>query len=72
MSKPLIIDYYEFDQIKHETYLKSKRETFKLKCKYCTKDISAAIDVTSNWVTYLKTKHKEMFREYENKKKSLR
>ncbi len=34
MSKPLILDYYEFDCNKQEKYLSSRRETFKLKFKF--------------------------------------
>ena len=57
MSKPLILNHYEFDHNKHEKYLTNRRETLKLKCNYCTKDISASVEITSNWVTHLKTKH---------------
>ena len=69
MSKPLILEYYEFDKTQHNKFLLSKKkETFKLKCKYCPKEISAAIDITSNWVTHLKTKHLDRHNEYEQKK----
>jgi hypothetical protein len=49
MPKPLILDYFDFDDIKHEKYMNNKKETFSFKCKYCPKEIRAAIDVTSNW-----------------------
>jgi hypothetical protein len=70
MSKPIILNYYEFDHNKHEKYLISRRETFKLKCNYCAKEISASVEVTSNWVTHLKTKHIENYQKYEKEKKS--
>ena len=59
VSKPAILDYYEFDICKHGQYLKNthKFEKFKLKCKYYEKQISAFVYVTSNWITYLKAKH---------------
>ena len=66
---PLILDYFEFDKIKHSQYFTNKKETFKLKCKYCAKSISAAIDITSNWVCHLKTRHLEQYNDYEQKKK---
>jgi hypothetical protein len=68
-SVPLILDYYEFDKIQHNQYFVNKKETFKLKCKFCSKSISAAIDITSNWVSHIKTIHLEQFNEYEQKKK---
>jgi hypothetical protein len=43
MPKPLILDYFDFDDIKHEKYMNNKKETFSLKCKYCPKEIRAAI-----------------------------
>ncbi len=69
MPKPLILDYFDFDDIKHEKYMRNKKETFSLKCKYCPKEIKAAFDVTSNWVTHIKTVHIEKFKEYENRKR---
>ena len=68
MSKPLILDHYEFDNVKHAKYFKDKKECFKLKCKYCPKEISAAIDITSNWVSHIKVKHLDQFVEFDKKK----
>jgi hypothetical protein len=61
MPKPLILDYFDFDDIKHEKYMNNKKETFSFKCKYCPKEIRAAIDETSNWVSHIKTVHIEKF-----------
>ena len=69
MHKPLIVDYFDFDNIKHEKYLTNKKETFSLKCKYCSKEIRASFEVTSNWVSHIKTIHIEKFKEYEIRKK---
>ena len=70
MSKPLILNYYEFDPSKHSKFFNDKKTTFKLKCKYCPKEISAAIDITSNWLIHIKVKHTEQYAEYElNKEK---
>jgi len=65
MSKPLILNYYQFDTSKHAQFLIEKKKTFPIKCKYCSKEISAAIDITSNWVSHLKIKHVDQFSEFE-------
>ena len=57
MYKPIILDYYDYDKTKHDKYLTEKKVYFKLNCKYCSKEISAAIDITSNWVSHIKAKH---------------
>ena len=68
MYKPIILDYYDYDKTKHDKYLTEKKVYFKLNCKYCSKEISAAIDITSNWVSHIKAKHKDTFLEYEKRK----
>jgi hypothetical protein len=68
MSKPLILDYYDYDNTKHAQYLTNKKEYFKLKCKQCSKEIKAAIDITSNWVSHIKVKHTDQFIEYDKRK----
>ena len=62
VSKPIILDYYEFDNNKHGQYLENARklEKFKIKCKYCDKQINASVYVTSNWITHLKAKHSNL------------
>ena len=37
MPKPLILDYFDFDDIKHEKYMNNKKETFSLKCIFRVK-----------------------------------
>ena len=68
MSKPLILAHYEFDNTKHAHFLIEKKKTFTIKCKYCSKEISAAIDITSNWVSHLKIRHVDQFSEFEKLK----
>lgn len=64
-SKPLIFNYYEFDESIHSTYLEKTDQIFKLKCKNCTKFISGSVKVNSNWKTHLRVRHVEKLNEYE-------
>lgn len=70
VPKPIILDFYEFDVSKHSQYLESssKFEKFKIKCKFCDKQILASVYVTSNWITHLKAKHTNEFNQYNIKK----
>ncbi len=37
MSKPLILNYYDYDATQHDKYMlkENKKVCFKIKCKYC-------------------------------------
>lgn len=65
MSKPLILNYYDYDATQHDKYMlkENKKVCFKIKCKYCPQSQSGCIDVTSNWIAHLR-KHKLEFEEF--------
>lgn len=68
--KPIILEYYKFDE-SHNRYLIDIAEPFKIECILCNISIKASIKITSNWITQIRTCHKETYEEFLKKRVNI-